>query len=126
MGWAKLKFRRKFAKIAPGLGAKSEETSLDSDERHVKTLKHIRSAIAVISRNTPWESKCMVQAMAGMQMLERRGISSTLYLGTARDEHGKLIAHAWLRSGSMYVSGHEVMNQFVVVEKFAKHARRAG
>ena len=33
-------------------------------------------------------------------MLEKRHIESTLYLGTAKDNHGELIAHAWLRSGS--------------------------
>lgn len=127
MGLAHLEFRRDFAKVAPSLGRKAEETPHDLDERHNRTLKHIRSAIAVMSRYTPWDSKCMIQAMAGMRMLERRSIPSTLYLGTARDEHGKLIAHAWLRSGSIYVSGYEVMNQFAVVEKFAKHAhRRAG
>ncbi|GAE44160.1 hypothetical protein JCM21738_846 [Mesobacillus boroniphilus JCM 21738] len=52
-------------------------------------------------------------------MLQRRGINSTLYLGTAKDETGKLIAHAWLRSGSYYVSGAEEMNRFTVVSKFS-------
>ncbi|QNK60618.1 lasso peptide biosynthesis B2 protein [Paenibacillus sp. PAMC21692] len=122
LGAAKLKFRREFAKVAPELGRKTDETSFQLDERHVRTLKHIRSAINIMSRHTPWDSKCMVQAMAGMRMLDRRGIPCTLYLGTARDEFGKLIAHAWLRSGTFYISGHEVMDQFVVVEKFAKHA----
>jgi hypothetical protein len=125
LGAAKLKFRRSFAKVAPRLGNKNEETSRELDERHIRTIKQIRSAIGVMSRHTPWDSKCMVQAIAGMAMLKRRGIASTLYLGTGRDENGKLIAHAWLRSGSVYVSGYEGMNRFVVVEKFANHARRA-
>ncbi|MHA6485259.1 lasso peptide biosynthesis B2 protein [Paenibacillus sp. strain BS8-2] len=125
LGVAKLKFKRSFAKVAPGLGNNNEETSPDIDELHIRTVKHIRSAIGIMSRYTPWESKCMVQAMAGMMMLKRRGIASTLYLGTARDENGQLIAHAWLRSGSCYVSGYEGMNRFIVVEKFANHARRA-
>jgi hypothetical protein len=122
---AKLTFSRSFAELAPRLGQKSEETSREPDEEHIRTIKHIRFAIGVMSRHTPWESKCMVQAIAGMTMLRRRGIASTLYLGTARDENGAMIAHAWLRSGSLYVSGFEGMNRFVVVEKFANHARRA-
>ena len=52
-----------------------------------------------MSKYTFWESQCLVKAIAGMKMLERRQIESTLYLGTAKDELGKLIAHAWLRSG---------------------------
>ena len=55
-----------------------------------------------------------------MRMLEKRGIESTLYLGTARDESGKMIAHAWLRSGPYYITGSEGMERFTVVGKFAK------
>jgi hypothetical protein len=55
-----------------------------------------------------------------MKMLERRNIESTVYLGTAKDENGKLIAHAWLRSGSFILTGSEEMSRFVVVSKFAK------
>ena len=57
-----------------------------------------------------------------MKMLERRQIESTLYLGTAKDESGKLIAHAWLRSGPFYITGAEGMEKFTVVSKFAKSA----
>ena len=53
-------------------------------------------------------------------MLEKRGIESTLYLGTAKDESGELIAHAWLRSGPYFVTGAEGMEKFTVVGKFAK------
>ena len=38
-------------------------------------------------------------------MLERRKIESTLYLGTAKDEDGKMVAHAWLRSGPFTLLG---------------------
>ena len=65
------------------------------------------------------ESECLVKAIAGMKMLEKRNIESTMYLGVAKDEKG-LSAHAWLRSGWLYVSGSEGMEKFTVVEKFAK------
>jgi hypothetical protein len=58
--------------------------------------------------------------MAAMKMLEKRKIDSTLYLGTAKDENGGLIAHAWLRSGPFYITGAEVMDRFTVVSKFSK------
>jgi hypothetical protein len=66
---------------------------------------------------------CLVKAIAAMKMLERRQIESTIYLGTAKDKTGKLIAHAWLRSGPFYITGAEVVDQFVVVSKFAKKLR---
>ena len=73
-----------------------------------------------MSRHTFWESQCLVKAIAAMKMLERRQIESTLYLGTAKDENGNLIAHAWLRSGPFYITGVEAMEKFTVVSKFAK------
>jgi hypothetical protein len=73
-----------------------------------------------MSRYTIWESQCLVKAIAAMKMLEKRQIESTLYLGTAREESGELIAHAWLRSGPYYITGYEEMARFTVVGKFAK------
>ncbi|MDQ8735959.1 lasso peptide biosynthesis B2 protein [Paenibacillus sp. LHD-38] len=122
LGWARLIMYWPFAKIAPSLGAKTEETTIHAANTDMRTLKHISHAIAIMSRYTFWESKCLVKAIAGLKMLERRKIDSTLYLGTAKDEEGKLIAHAWLRSGPLYITGADVMEKFIVVEKFAKKA----
>ncbi|MNI75941.1 hypothetical protein D3C73_1321320 [compost metagenome] len=95
---------------------------MQADPKQLAFLNHIANSINTISRYTPWQSKCLVRAIAGMKMLERRGIDSTLYLGTGKDENGMLIAHAWLRSGPYYISGAEVMDRFVTVDKFAKSA----
>ncbi|CAH8705345.1 lasso peptide biosynthesis B2 protein [Paenibacillus thiaminolyticus] len=122
LGWARILLYFPFAKISPLLGRRSMETPEVHDPSHTKTMKHIRSAIQIVSRHTFWESKCLVRAMAGMKMLEKRNLHSTLYLGTGKNKNGELIAHAWLRSGSIYITGAEMMKQFVVVEKFAKSA----
>ncbi|WP_238186336.1 lasso peptide biosynthesis B2 protein [Paenibacillus sp. L3-i20] len=120
---ARLLLLRPFMKIAPSLGARTEVTPEICEDKQVqRQLKKIASAIDIMSRNTFWESKCFVRAIACMKMLKRRNISSTIYLGTGKDEHGKLIAHAWLRSGPIYLSGAEVMKEFVVVETFASKA----
>jgi hypothetical protein len=111
-----------FAKIAPMLGAKTEETTLHAGKEDLRTLKHISQAITIVSRYTFWDSKCLVKAIACSKMLERRKLDSTLYLGTAKDAEGKLIAHAWLRSGPLYITGADVMEQFIIVQKFAKKA----
>lgn len=124
LGWARLLLLFPFAKISPKLGQKASETSeLHQREEAVLALKHISSAVNIMSRYTIWDSKCLVRAIAGLKMLARRRIDSTLYLGVARDETGQLIAHAWLRSGSFYVTGAEEMFRFTVVEKFAKVTR---
>ncbi|MDQ0194101.1 lasso peptide biosynthesis B2 protein [Paenibacillus wynnii] len=120
LGWARILMFLKFAKIAHQLGQKSQETPEEFRNDDIRPIKNISSAIHIVSKYTPWDSKCLVKAIAGMKMLERRHINSTLYLGTAKDENGSMIAHAWLRSGPFYISGADVMNRFVVVEKFAK------
>ncbi|MFD1773447.1 lasso peptide biosynthesis B2 protein [Paenibacillus rhizophilus] len=122
LGWARTLLFYKFSKVAPSLGERGQETDRDSDSEHTPSMRHIANSINTISKYTPWDSKCLVRAIAGMKMLERRGIGCTLYLGTAKDKDGNLIAHAWLRSGPYYISGAEVMDQFVIVDKFAKSA----
>lgn len=120
LGWARILIFIPFSKVAPSLGIQMQETSDMEKFVHKAALRNIRHAIEIISNHTFWESKCLVRAIAGMKMLERRRIDSTLYLGTMKDENGQMIAHAWLRSGSFYVTGAEGMKRFTVVGKFAK------
>ncbi|UQZ34886.1 stage V sporulation protein S [Paenibacillus sp. PK3_47] len=109
-----------FKRTAPKLGIQSQETGMVSRDSEALRIQQITKAIRIASRVTPWKSTCMVRAVAGLKMLEKRGIESTLYMGVARDKKGQMAAHAWLRSGAYYVSGDDTMKGFVVVEKFAK------
>lgn len=111
-----------FSKMSKTLGDQMDETTYEQHTNHV-ILKNISNAIHIMSRYTFWESQCLVKAIAGMKMLERRNIESTLYFGTAKDNQGQLIAHAWLRSGPYYLTGAEEMERFIVVGKFAKKHR---
>ncbi|GIN73233.1 hypothetical protein J14TS2_37080 [Bacillus sp. J14TS2] len=121
LGWARMLKNIPFSKVASTLGNHMDETTYHPIQSNTQILKNISNAIQIMSKYTLWESQCLVKAIAGMKMLEKRGIDSTLYLGTARDEVGKLIAHAWLRSGSIYISGAEGMEKFTVVSMFAKN-----
>ncbi|EJR53250.1 hypothetical protein IIM_02614 [Bacillus cereus VD107] len=120
LGWARVLKSITFSKVAPSLGDYMNETAFTYIQPHGDTLKKVSEAISIMSRYTFWESQCLVKAIAGMKMLEKRHIESTLYLGTAKDNNGELIAHAWLRSGSFYVTGSEGMEKFTVVGSFAK------
>jgi hypothetical protein len=66
----------------------------------------------------PWKTLCLCEAVTAKIMLNRRQIVSTLYLGVAK-EKGTLIAHAWLRCGTTYVTGKQGMERFTVVSTFA-------
>jgi hypothetical protein len=119
LGWARFLLNFPFSKVAHSLGLYMIETSNSENSTDKASLKRVYGAIDLMSKYTFWESKCLVKAIAGMKMLKRRQIDSTLYLGTTKDESGKMIAHAWLRSGSYYITGAEGMGRFTVVSKFA-------
>lgn len=114
-----------FKKVAPTLGEESLETPVISNKDE-KVIKDVSYAVQTMSRYTLWESACLVQAIAATRMLNRRNIETTLYLGIARDTKGKMHAHAWVRSGSLYVTGADVKQNFTVVNKFAGGRKNRG
>ncbi|WP_440118213.1 lasso peptide biosynthesis B2 protein [Paenibacillus sp. QZ-Y1] len=127
LGWARILKAMPFAKIAPGLGTSMHETPMMGLQRsEVKTVRNVSKAILSASRYTLWESRCLVMAIAAMKMLERRKIDSTLYMGTARNEQGQMMAHAWLRSGKLIVTGADTMDQYTVVGVFGKRCPEKG
>lgn len=90
-----------FSSFASSLGAKAEtEYGFISDKRIIYISRTVRR----VCSHTPWESACFVRALTARRMLVKRGIPCTLYLGTCMED-GKMTAHAWLRAGSIYVSG---------------------
>lgn len=86
------------------LGAEGQESPEDAEPSEYKYAKLISKQVNRSANNTPWESKCLVRALTARKMLIKKGISSTLYLGVSTED-GKMIAHAWLRVGKMYVTG---------------------
>ena len=109
-----------FKKIAPSLGRHMQETSEEASSSQIARAKDIGWVINVMSRHTFWESKCLVQAMAAKFMLSRRKLKSTLYLGMAKDENGELIAHAWVKSCGLTLTGGGNADSFTVVSVFER------
>ncbi|TVY05628.1 lasso peptide biosynthesis B2 protein [Paenibacillus cremeus] len=120
LAWARLLKCIPFRKLSCCLGEQMDETTEDLEESNKKHLIQISQSIHIMSRYTLWESMCLVQAIAAMKMLERRNIESTIYFGTSKDKDGRLIAHAWLRSGPYFITGFKGMEKFTVVNKFAR------
>ena len=126
LGWARLKKEQPFHQVAGKLGEPMTESSLAYHPETKQLLASISAAIEMASRYTWWESKCLVQALAVINMLKRRKIPCTLYLGTARDCTGELVAHAWVRSGPFYMTGQVGMECYTVVGQFAVQEDRWG
>ena len=91
----------------------SPETAVPWKYRYAQNVSRV---VDRICSKTAWESKCLVRALTAQQMLRMKGIQSTLYLGCGYDE-GKMVAHAWLRVGKMYVTGGDGTG-YSVVDKF--------
>ncbi|MDG0814413.1 lasso peptide biosynthesis B2 protein [Cohnella rhizosphaerae] len=119
--WARLLLLLPFHKYARFLGQPMTETAQDTEPGSRESASRVSSAIRRAGRLTPLDTRCLVRAIAAMKMLQRREVETTLYLGTAKDKDGRMIAHAWLRCGNQYVTGAEEMRGFTVVGKFARH-----
>lgn len=100
-------------------GIKNEESADEVPNEYFWTIRCISQVVNRVADKTPWESKCMVRAFAAQHLLTRKGISSTLYLGVGKDDQGEMIAHAWIRSGKIYVTGGDG-HTFAVVAKYRK------
>lgn len=108
-----------FRHIASLMGEQmSESPEYINAGMHAKAIE-IGWAIRKMSTFTPWESKCLVQALSALIMLKTRKIPSTLYLGIAKNEPGKLVAHAWLRCGELIVTGNRERRLFKAVARFS-------
>lgn len=79
---------------------------------------HIGAAIRTAARYTPWESKCLAQAMAARLLLGLNRIPYGLYLGLDKRNPGGMTAHAWVYAGSMAVTGGDSFGQFTLVSTF--------
>lgn len=116
---AKYRFLIKFVKPKK-LQKKWGEEGVESPEDEVpwkyRYAQNVSRVVDRICSKTAWESKCLVRALTAQQILRMKGIQSTLYLGCGYDE-GKMVAHAWLRVGKMFVAGGDG-DGYSVVDKF--------
>jgi hypothetical protein len=97
------------------IGVLGIESSLDGSEEIWKAVAPIAKAIRRTVRYSPWRVTCFAKAISAKRLLKRKGVSSTLYVGVAKDGLNKVVAHAWLRCGSVIVTGKEEMHRFTIM-----------
>lgn len=107
-----------FNRLRKRMGTHKQESPDKVDNDTYKIARRIASRVLFVSAKTPWESKCLVQALTAQKLLKNQGISTTIYLGVRRYEN-EMKAHAWLRCGEYYVTGGAIRDQYTVVAKFA-------
>ncbi len=68
----------------------------------------------------PWRRTCLKRALVLHYLVHRAGRSAELRIGVRRDEHGSLVAHAWLarndvpylEAGANQVSSYQLLTTF--------------
>lgn len=114
-----------FKELKKHMGKVNVESSLKLDESDydlryvINDLKRFKWVIQAVSKRTPWESKCLVQALTAQYLTNKKGITSTLYLGVKRDSDNNLIAHSWIRCGDFYITGGNGEG-YAITAKFTK------
>lgn len=93
-----MKYLRKY------FGAEGEESPEEGTAEQYRYAKLVAGHVNRSAGHTPWESKCLVRALTAQRLLRKKKIPTTLYLGV-KTEEGKMLAHAWLRTGRLYVTG---------------------
>ena len=105
-------------KLEPDFGERDKESPAQDTFENTKNAYWIGYRVERVCNKTPWESKCLVRALVAQHILYKKGIHTTLYLGV-ENSTGKMTAHAWLRCGTIYVTGGDGGNN-VMVAKFYK------
>jgi len=108
-----------FRWVARTLGKEAAQTPEQDHPATLRQVCRIRAMVLAVSQSVPWTSKCLDQAIAARIMLRCRRIPATVYFGVKNDEQGQLAAHAWLRSGSVYVTGGRVRQEYTIINSFA-------
>ncbi|MBD3730134.1 MAG: lasso peptide biosynthesis B2 protein [Sphingomonadales bacterium] len=80
-------------------------------------VRSIRRKVRIAARWLPWHPQCLPQALAARVVLDLRGYGSVLSLGVA-DEGRQLSAHAWLKSGELFVCGRQEYAKYGEVARF--------
>lgn len=92
-------------KLETKFGERGKESADTESVENLKIAMHVSDRVARTTNKAPWEMKCLCRAWTAQYLLKSRNIHTTMYLGVGLDENKKMIAHAWLRCGQLYVTG---------------------
>ncbi len=101
--------------IFRGLGIKGLDSPFDLNDKQKPIVLSLEKSMRRAIRFLPWKIRCFARAITAKRILGKQNIPSTIYFGVAKDSYSKMIAHAWLRSGDIIVTGKEEMGRFTTI-----------
>ncbi|NBC65983.1 MAG: lasso peptide biosynthesis B2 protein [Bacteroidetes bacterium] len=105
-----------YSRFLGQINSESTQTPKNVDWTYVE---QVSKSVKNVSKVSPFDFKCLVQATVGKYFIAQERIESTIYFGVKRDESHHLKAHAWLRVGPKIVLGGEVADQYNVVSTYS-------
>jgi hypothetical protein len=61
-----------------------------------------------MAKSVPWRSDCLVQALAGQELLAKAGVASEIVVGTSKKGDGTFLSQAWLRQQERIILGGDI------------------
>jgi hypothetical protein len=109
-----------FRHIAPWLGQNREASAVVplASVAEIADAAHIGRAIGTAARYTPWESKCLAQAMVARLLLGALDLPYALFLGVNKRADAGLTAHAWVCIGPLAVTGGSGFDTYTPITTF--------
>jgi hypothetical protein len=101
------------------LGELNYEINVELNEEQKLVIQQFQKNIRRWKRRLPWKVKCFEEAIAGKKVLNKFGIKTSLFLGVAKGSEKNLTAHAWLKSGSIFVTGEKGYKKYSIVGTYS-------
>lgn len=113
-----------FRKYADKLGQPRPGEIATDQADNKELVQDIRWAVNSVSKNSGGLFTCLMRAMAGKAMLNRRGIPNSLVLGAklndekAKKDGDSMAAHAWLWAGTRIILGASERHGYLPVTSY--------
>ncbi len=85
------------------------------NEDAAASARKVGWAVRSVAERVPFRAVCLPQALAARAMLARRGIASTLSIGSAHGVNAHFDNHAWLDAAGVAVTGYPVRKGFACI-----------
>ena len=104
-----------------GSDAPLDYKASEIDERHSVRAGHVKTAIVISAKYTPWQSNCYPQALTAHLLLCGYRVPHVIYFGMQKKSSrtGDYAAHAWVMAGEIAVAGGKNGGRYTIVRAFA-------
>lgn len=103
-----------------GQSVENRQLCVLASQQQLKTAHRIGLITNVVSKYTPWQTKCLIQAMIARYLLGYYRIPYVLYIGikNVNRQETELKGHAWLCVGHSVITGRQGHHTFTIASSF--------